>query len=223
MQQFVINAEPRNDVGKGASRRLRKTGKIPGIVYGSNKDATSISVGHDELVHQLDQEAFYSHILTLNLSGKSESVVLKDLQRHPYKPRLLHIDFQRVLASEKLTMRVPLHFTNETTCVGVKTGGGIISHILNDIEVTCLPGNLPEFIEVDMAAVNIGESIHLGDIKLPENVENTALLHGGDADQPVVSVHIQRVSAEDEAEEAEEAIVAPGEVPAAADSKDDED
>ncbi len=127
MQTFEINAEPRESVGKGASRRLRKTGKVPGIVYGTDKEAVMISVDQNALGHQLDNEAFYSHVLTLNMGKNSEEVVLKDLQRHAYKKLILHIDFQRIDAKEKLAMRVPLHFINEATSIGVKTGGGVVS------------------------------------------------------------------------------------------------
>jgi large subunit ribosomal protein L25 len=209
MQTFEINAEPRESVGKGASRRLRKTGKVPGIVYGTNKEATMITVDQNSLGHQLEEEAFYSHILTLNIGKKSEQVVLKDLQRHPYKRLIQHIDFLRVDAKEKINMRIPLHFINEATCVGVKTGGGVVSHIMTDVEISCLPKDLPEYIEVDLEEVNLGETIHLSDLVLPEGVDNYALLHGGDESQPVASVHLQKVQVEvDELEAAEAAEAA---------------
>ena len=202
MESFEIIAEPRESVGKGASRRLRRSGKVPGIVYGTGKEAEMITLDQNSLGHQLDNEAFYSHILTLNVGKKSEQVVLKDLQRHPYKRMVLHVDFQRIDAKEKLTMRVPLHFINETTCVGVKTGGGVISHIMTDLEVSCLPKDLPEYIEVDLANLELNESLHLSELKLPEGVEIYSLLHGGDDSQPVASVHTPRVEAEPEAAEA---------------------
>ena len=211
MQQFELNAEPREDVGKGASRRLRKSGRLPGIVYGTEKQAEMISLVHDDVLHQLEHEAFYSHILTLNVGDTSERVVLKDLQRHPYKPSLMHIDFLRIKEDEKLTMRVPLHFTNETKSVGVKTGGGVVSHIMTDLEVSCLPKDLPEYIEVDLLEVNLGETVHLGDLKLPDGVEIYALQHGGDPAQPVASIHLPRV--EVEAEDTE--VAAEGEEAAA--------
>jgi large subunit ribosomal protein L25 len=198
MQHFELEAEPRGDVGKGASRRLRREGKLPGVVYGSKKDATSITLKHSDLVHQLDNEAFYSHILTLNIGKEKEQVILKDLQRHPYKPTILHIDFQRIDEKEKLTIRVPIHFINETRCIGVKQGGGVISHIMNEIEILCLPKDLPEFIEVDLENVNVGDAVHLADLKLPEGVECYAMLHGGDGDQPVATVHVPRVAEEEE-------------------------
>ena len=206
MQQFELNAEPRGDVGKGASRRLRRDGKLPGVVYGSKKEAMPITLNHSDILHQLGNEAFYSRILTLIIGKDKEQVILKDLQRHPYKPSVLHIDFQRIDEKEKLTIRVPIHFINESRCIGVKQEGGVISHILNELEISCLPRDLPEFIEVDLENINVGEAIHLGDLKLPEGVENYALLHGGDPDQPVVTVHIPRVAEEEEIVAAEEGV-----------------
>jgi len=132
MNQLELNAKLREDMGKGASRRLRRAGKLPGVVYGAEKDATSITLEHDDVVHKLEQEAFYSSILTLKIGKSKDKVVLKDLQRHPYKPFILHLDLLRISESEKLTMRVPIHFINEDKCVGVKEGGGIISHVLSE-------------------------------------------------------------------------------------------
>jgi len=211
MQTFELNAEPRENVGKGASRRLRKTGKVPGIVYGTKKAAVMISLDQNTLGHQLENEAFYSHILTLNVGKKSDQVVLKDLQRHPYKRQILHIDFQRVDAKEAITMRVPLHFINEASCIGVKTSGGVISHMMTDLEVSCLPKDLPEYIDVDLAEVELGATIHLTDLKLPDGVEIYALGHGGDETRPVASVHLPRAEEElDETAETEEADEAAG-------------
>ena len=220
MDSFEVIAEPRESVGKGASRRLRRTGKVPGIVYGTGKDAEMITIDQNAIGHQLDNEAFYSSILNLNIGKDSQKVVLKDLQRHPYKRLILHIDFQRIDAKEKLNMRVPLHFINEESCVGVKTGGGVISHIMTDLEISCLPKDLPEFIEVDLAELELNESVHLADLKLPEGVEIYALVHGGDDSQPVASVHTPRVEAEvEETGETEEA--AGDEAAAPDDAKDD--
>ncbi|MEX2524991.1 MAG: 50S ribosomal protein L25/general stress protein Ctc [Gammaproteobacteria bacterium] len=205
MQSFEINAEPRTDVGKGASRRLRRAGRVPGILYGSGTDVTMVSFSHDDLVTRLDYEAFFSHILTVKVDGKSESVVLKDLQRHPYKRIIIHVDFQRVRENEALTMRVPLHFMNEEKCPGIKTEGGVISHVMTEVEVTCLPKDLPEYIEVDMSGMHLNDTIHLGELTLPEGVILTALEHEGDPDQPVVNVHMPRVETEETEEEAEAA------------------
>lgn len=192
MQQFELKAELRHDAGKGASRRLRKSGRLPGIVYGATKTPQMISLVHDDVLHQLEHEAFYSHILSLTVGEQTEKVVLKDLQRHPYKPSFIHIDFQRIKENEKLTLRVPLHFTNETSSVGVKAGG-VVSHIMTELEVICLPKDLPEFIEVDLLEVNVGETVHLGELKLPDGVEVHALQHGGDPAQPVASIQVPRV------------------------------
>ncbi len=205
MQSFELTAEPRTDVGKGASRRLRRSGRVPGILYGSGTDTTMVSFDHDDLVTRLDYEAFFSHILTIKLDGRNESVVLKDLQRHPYKRIIVHVDFQRVRENEALTMRVPLHFINEDKCPGVKTEGGVISHVMTEVEVSCLPKDLPEYIDVDVGAMHLNDSIPLGDLKLPEGVTLTALEHEGDPEQPVVNVHMPRVEAEETEEEGEAA------------------
>jgi large subunit ribosomal protein L25 len=215
MNKFEINAEPRADKGKGASRRLRRTGKVPGILYGGAMDATPITLDHDDLAHHLEHEAFYSHILTLNIGGEKQKVVLKDLQRHPFKPRIQHMDLQRVSETEKLTMRIPIHFTNEDKCIGIKQGGGVASHIMTEIEVRCLPADLPEYIEVDMAGINLGDTIHLGDLKLPDRVESYSLAHGGDPFSPVVSVHIPKLVVEEEEVVAEAAAAVEGEAEAA--------
>jgi large subunit ribosomal protein L25 len=205
MEQFEIIAEPREDKGKGASRRLRREGKVPGVVYGADKDATSIMMAQNEFMHHLENEAFYSHILTLQVGNKKEKVVLKDLQRHPYKAVVLHVDLQRVDENEKLTMRIPLHFVNEDICIGVKQDGAVVSHVMTDLEISCLPKDLPEYIEVDLAEVNVGESIHLSDLKMPEGTEIAVLMHGSDAVRTVATVHIPKVVIEVEDEFAEEA------------------
>ena len=206
MQAYEIKAEPRTDLGKSASRRLRRSGRIPGTVYGASKESQSISLSHDEVLHQLDREAFYSSVLTLNVDAQSEQVVVKDLQRHPYKPDILHIDFLRIDAKQKITMRVPLHFMNEQQCTGVKNEGGVIGRIMTELEISCLPGDLPEYIEVDMADVHVGESVHLSDIVLPEGVEIHALLSGGDASASVATVSLPKGTIEEEEEEMEEGL-----------------
>ena len=204
MDIFEIEAEIRHDRGKGASRRLRRDGKIPAIVYGAHKDAVALQLSHNDMLLHTEHEAFYSHILTLKVGGEAQRVVLKDMQRHPYKPFIMHMDFLRISESEAITMRVPLHFINEERCVGVKQSGGVIAHLMSDLEVTCLPANLPEYIEVDVAELDIGDSIHLEQLALPEGVEIAALLHGGDASLGVVSVNAARIVEEDEAPEAVE-------------------
>jgi large subunit ribosomal protein L25 len=183
---FEINAQSRSDAGKGASRRLRRTGQVPGIVYGAHKDPTMISVPHNELIHSLENEGFYANLLNLNLDGKTEQVVLKDLQRHPAKPFVMHVDFQRVQADEKIRLHVPIHFINESTCPGLKAGGQA-SHVMSDMEITCLPKDLPEFIEVDMSGLEMGVILHASEVKLPEGVE--LITHEGNEDPIVLTIH----------------------------------
>lgn len=212
METFELVASSREDLGKGASRRLRRLGRVPGIVYGSGKEPVPITLKHDDVMHRLEHEAFFSHVITLDIGGKKERVVLKDLQRHPWRPVLLHLDLLRINEAERIVMNVPLHFLNEGGCVGVKERGGVISHILAELEVSCLPKDLPEYIEVDMQNVDLGQTIHLGDLKLPDKVDSAVLLHGGDPAQPIVSVHMPRVSsvdAEKSPEEEEEGGEAP--------------
>lgn len=213
--KFELDAEVRSDLGKGASRRLRHEEKVPGVVYGGNKEPVSLTFAHKHLAKALENEAFYSHILTLKTNGQSERVILKDVQRHAFKPRILHIDFQRVRADVKLHMHVPLHFVGAEQAPGAQEGG-IISHIASDVEVACLPDHLPEFIEVDMSQVELNQILHLSDLKLPQGVELTALAHGDD--KPVASIHLPRV--EEEVKEETEAPVA-SEVPASAQKGDD--
>ena len=201
MNIFEFDAEPRHDRGKGASRRLRRDGRIPAVIYGGHKDAVAVQVAHNDVLLRTAHEAFYSHILTLKVDGTAEKVVLKDMQRHPYKPFIMHMDFLRVSETEEITMRVPLHFLNEERCVGVKQFGGVISHLISDVEVNCLPQDLPEYIEIDLEPLNIGDTLHLGEIALPEGVQLTVLLHGGDANQAVVQVHAPRGGAGDADEE----------------------
>ncbi len=202
---FVLNAEAREDAGKGASRRLRRlANKVPAIIYGGEKNPQSISVSHKELTKQLESEAFYSHIITLKIGSDREEVILKDLQRHPSKPLIMHADFLRVSKSTKLHTKVPLHFINEEACKGVKMQGGNISHNMTELDISCLPGNLPEYIEVDLLEVEAGQIIHISDLKLPEGVESVSLSHGEDYDLAVATVHKAKGGAEEEAEEASE-------------------
>jgi len=198
MEQFEIVAAQRDDKGKGASRRLRRTGYIPGILYGAGKDPVSIQLEHNDVLKHTDVEAFYSHILTLKLPDSSERVVLKDMQRHPFRAQVMHMDFLRIDENEKLTMRVPLHFINEENCVGVKTGGGVISHLMTELEILCLPRDLPEYIEIDVEHLDLGDAIHLSEVTVPEGVEIVSLAHGGDAAQSVVSVQVPRAVIEPE-------------------------
>ena len=176
-----ISAVKRDVKGTGASRRARRAGNVPGVVYGGGKDAVNLEMNHKELFLQFRHEAFHASILDLILDGKKESVLLRDYQMHPVRNTIQHIDFQRVSANEKIHVKVPFHFMHEDTAPGVKIGGGIVAHILTEAEVSCLPKDLPEFIEVDLAALEIGQSVHLSQITLPKGVEFVALAHDNDA------------------------------------------
>jgi len=204
--EFELDAEVRMDIGKGASRRLRHANRVPAVLYGAGKDPLSLTLQHDAISHALENEAFYSHILTLNIGKDAEQAVLKDLQRHPSKPRVMHVDFQRVSAREKLHMNVPLHFIGEDVAPGVKEGG-IVSHLLTEAEIHCLPKDLPEYLEVDLSALEMNENVHLSDVKLPEGVELVALAH--DHDLTVASIHMPRAAKEEEVEAVPEAEAAP--------------
>jgi len=196
-EQIKINAELRLDVGKGASRRLRRMGaSVPGIIYGGGKGAVAITLNANQLGKALQNDAFYSQVLDVVIGADTEQAVVRDLQRHPANERVQHIDFLRVQADQILEVHVPLHFTNEDRCIGVRQGGGSIEHNIIEVEVACLPANLPEFIEVDLAELNVGETIHLSDLVLPEGVSIVALAHGADRDQSVVTVRAPRASAE---------------------------
>ena len=189
-----VVAQPRSDTGKGASRRLRRTGMVPGIIYGANAEPTMIAVRHNELERQLDYEAFYSSLLDLKLGDNTTKVVLKDLQRHPAKPFLLHVDFLRVSSDEKLRLTIPIHFLNEENCPGVKLGGKV-SHNVTEIEVSCLPADLPEYLSIDMAEMNQGDIVHVSELQLPPNVE---LTHSLDPDTPVVMIYAPQAESTDE-------------------------
>ena len=196
---FTLHAKGREDTGKGASRRLRRlAGEIPAIVYGGKKDPARIALIHKDVMKALENEAFYSHIIALDIDGKPEDVIVKDVQRHPAKAIVLHMDFLRVSKNTKLQTRVPLHFINEDICVGVKLGGGLIAHSMTELEIMCLPADLPEYLEVDMAEVELGQTLHISDIKLPKGVESVALSHGGDHDLPIAAVNKSKAKDEDE-------------------------
>ena len=204
MVDFSLNANARNDLGKGASRRLRRNADlVPAIVYGGDKAPQNIALEARELKKALENEAFYSHVIKLSIDGKKEDVLLKALQRHPAKPVIMHADFLRVVAGHEVTVHVPLHFINEDSCVGVKKSGGVISHTMTEVEVNCLPKDLPEFIEVDMAGVDLNQIVHLSDLKLPQGVSIPFLAQGPDHDLPVANVHAARVAAADDAPAAE--------------------
>ena len=185
---FELKAEPRQDVGTGASRRLRRQGKLPAVLYGGDKAPENLALVQNEIMHQLENEAFYSHVLQVNIGGtRKEQAILRDLQRHPYKPTILHMDLQRIKADEKVRVHVPLRFLNEENAPGVKQQGGSITRFRIEVEASCLPKDLPEFIEVDLLNLHMGEAIHLSELKLPAGVEIVDLTP--EHDEPVVSIH----------------------------------
>ena len=195
MTNFALNAEVRSDLGKGASRRLRRNESlVPAVIYGGEKPAQSISLLAKDLAKLLENEAAFSHVLSLDVAGTKENVLIKALQRHPAKGFVLHADFVRVVAGQKLNAHVPLHFINEASSVGVKQQGGEVSHTISEVEVSCQPQDLPEFIEVDLAKVEVGQIVHLSDIKLPKGVELVALAHGNNL--AVANIHASRVKEE---------------------------
>ncbi|MEC8075456.1 MAG: 50S ribosomal protein L25/general stress protein Ctc [Pseudomonadota bacterium] len=213
-----LTAELRTTVGKGASRRLRRLeGKVPAIIYGGEGEAVMLSLSSNELSKAMQVEAFYSQVLNVSIDGKSEQAVVRDLQRNPADERVQHVDFQRVRADVAITVSVPLHFINEESCVGVKMQGGTLTRTLTEVEVSCLPANLPEYIEVDMAEVESGTSVHLSDLNIGEDVTIIALTLGEDRNIPVASVTAKRGGVAGDGEE----VSANEETPAAEDAADD--
>ncbi|TNF99237.1 MAG: 50S ribosomal protein L25/general stress protein Ctc [Gammaproteobacteria bacterium] len=196
---FDLNAQLRTDMGKGASRRLRQQCLVPAIVYGADKEPQSIALDHNEVLQHIEHEAFFSHILNLTVDGNTESVVLRDMQRHPAKRMVMHMDFLRVSEKSAIRMHVPLHFIGEDVAPGIKAGGSV-SHLVIETEVSCLPKDLPEYLEVDLSGMHLGDTLHLSDIKLPEGVE---LAHGEGHDITIASVHVTRHAHEEEEEEIE--------------------
>jgi len=201
--EFELDCSVRTDLGKGASRRLRRLeGNIPAVIYGGEKDPISLTIPHKDIYKAIQNEAFFAHIITLKIGKKKEKAVIKALQRHPAKDLVLHADFLRVNEKEAIQVRVPLHFINEEKCAGVKVGGGNIMKTLNEIEVTCLPKDLPEYIEVDMLNVELGANVHLSDIVLPEGVTSVSLAsHNEDNDLNVAAVHAPKGAADDDTKE----------------------
>ncbi len=194
-----INAKKRTAQGTGASRRLRRAGNVPGIIYGAGKDAVNIELNHKELFLQFRHETFHASVLNLNVDGKAEQVLLRDFQLHPVRTDIAHIDLQRVSATEKIHVKVPLHFINNDIAPGVKLAHGIVTHIQTEVDVTCLAKNLPEFIEVDLANLQAGHSIHLSELKLPKGVEFVKLTHGDDAAVATIPVPRGGVVVDEEA------------------------
>ncbi len=204
MSDFHLSAQSREEAGKGSSRRLRRLeGLVPAIVYGGNSSPRSVQLAHKDLKRALEEQSFYSSVITLDIDGKEEPVILKALQRHPARPLVLHADFQRATAGTVLKVNVPVHFLNETNCKGVKLQGGVIHHDSVEIEVSCSPKDLPEFIEVDLAEIELDQVIHLSDIKAPKGVTFIALSH--DSDLPIVSIHKAKGASADPEPEADAA------------------
>ncbi len=221
--KIVLSAEARSDVGKGASRRLRRlAGRVPGIIYGGGHDPRKISLSHRELLKAMEAEAFYSQVLDVSVAGESVSAIVKDVQRHPSRPQVLHVDFQRIRADQEISVNIPVHLLNEDECKGVRLENGRIAHHITEVEVVCLPAALPEYFEVDVADLGVGDSVHLSDLQVPEGVTLTQLALGEDHDQPVVSVEAARVIEEDEVEGEEEAPEAAAE-DEAGDEEEDKD
>ena len=205
MNEYEVVAQQRDALGTSANRRLRREGRIPAILYGAGRDSEPISIDENRLKKQLENEAFAAHVLTVNVGGRETQAVLKSVHRDPATERVLHMDFQRISATSEIHMHVPLHFVNEDDCPG-RRGGGIVTHLLVEVEVGCLPKHLPEYIEVDMTSLDVGDAVHLSELVMPEGVHLMALAHNPDNDQPVVSVqHPQKLDLEDEVEAAEEA------------------
>ncbi len=210
---FELAAEFRETQGKGASRRLRREGKVPAILYGGHLQARALTLSHQKLALMLENERFYSTILSLKVGEETQAAILKDVQRHPYKNAIVHVDFQRVEENEKIRIAIPLHFKNEATAPGVKSQGGLVSHMRTEVEVTCLPKDLPEFIEVDLGNLALNESIHLSQLKVPEGVQ---LIELQKEDAAVVAIHSPRAEEPEPAAAAAAAAAGAEGAPAAA-------
>ena len=209
---FELAGEARPQLGRTDARRLRRAGKVPAVMYGGGEAPQTMVLDHNAVTRQMNREAFYTSILTLKLGSKAQQVIVKDVQRHPAKPLIMHMDFQRIREDQEITLHVPIHFLNEANSKGVKDQGGVVDHLLSDVEVTCLPRYLPEYLEIDVTELELNQIYHLSDIKLPEGVELVSLKHGND--MPVVAVNPPRQEEVDVPVEAAEP--APGEVPATA-------
>ena len=188
---YQVGADPRHDQGKGASRRLRRAGKVPAVLYGGHGQPQNIVLDHQQLLTLIDKEKFYSSIISINVDQQGQAAIVRDVQMHPARNAVVHVDLQRVIESEKLKIHLPIHFKGEASAPGVKLQGGIVSHLIQDIEVSCLPKDLPDFLELDLSAMNLNDTKHLSDIPLPAGVTIPALAH---QNPPVVSVHSPRVA-----------------------------
>ena len=196
MSDYIFEAQVREQQGTGASRRLRREGKIPAVLYGDDKPAVALTLEHDNLLHATEHESFYASVLTLTVDGKKQEALVKDLQRHPFKPKILHADFVRVSATKEMHIQIPLHFIGEDIAPGVKAGG-VVSHMVNEVEAICLAKNLPEFLEVDLSELEMDGVLHLSDIKLPQGVRLAGLSHGEEShDRSIAAIHEPKKAAE---------------------------
>jgi large subunit ribosomal protein L25 len=201
-EEFDLIAEIREDQGKGASRRLRRNGKVPAIIYGAGRPPRQLAFDHNRVIQQLENESFYSSILNIKVGEKSQAAIVKDIQRHPARRVILHMDFQRIVEDEMIKMNVPIHYLNGESAIGVKQDGGSVMQLVNDVEISCLPKDLPEYFEVDIEQLGLNEMLHLSDIKLPEGVEIPELAQGPEQDRAIVSIqHIKVAPVEEEVEE----------------------
>ena len=198
MSNFTLNLTNRTDTGKGASRRLRHTNQIPAVIYGGEQEPQSLQMNHDDILKALADEAIYTSILDVNIDGKVTKAVFKDIQRHAYKPKVLHLDFFRVNENEKIHMHVPIHCLGGENSPGVKAGGQM-NHNMSDIEVICLAKDLPEYLEIDVSNMDIGDTLHISDLTMPAGVVSAELSHGADHDQPIVAIHKSRAMTDDDA------------------------
>ena len=217
-QEFDLIAELREDQGKGASRRLRHEGKVPAILYGGGRPPRALSFDHNKVLRQMDSESFYSSVLNIKVRDKSQAAIVKDIQRHPAKRQILHIDLQRIVEDAEIRMHIPLHFVGDDVAPGVKAGG-TVSRLMNDVEVVCLPRNLPEYFEIDVSTMEIDDMLHLSDISLPEGVELVELSHGEGHDQPIVSIHVIKAAPVEETEEEAAAEEKAADVPTVSDEE----
>jgi large subunit ribosomal protein L25 len=213
-------AETRDDSGKGASRRLRRAGKVPAIVYGAGREPRAVTFERNSLMHQMENESFFSSVLNVKIGKNNRQCILKDVQMHPARREVMHLDLQRIVEGELIRMTVPVHFLNEETAVGVKVGGGTVAHMMSEVEVSCLPANLPEYLDLDIGELELDETLYLSDIKLPDGVEIPELT--AENNRGVASIHIVKVAVE-EPEEVEGEEVEAGDVPAAGDEPQDDE
>ena len=201
--KFDLIAEYREDSGKGASRRLRHEGKVPAIIYGAGRPPRSLSFDHNKVLRELENESFYSSVLNIKVGDKSQAAIVKDIQRHPARPIVMHIDLQRIVEDQVIKMNIPIHYIGADVAIGVKDGGGSVSQLRTDVEVQCLPKDLPEYFEVDISGLELDAMMHLSDITVPEGVEIPELAQGPEHDHPIVSIHVIKVAVIEEEEDAE--------------------